>query len=94
MIKGIYAITPSNLSLDKLVRKTELLLKRGLKLIQYRDKKLDKKTFQKNAKYLLELTKEFEAKLIINDHVDICIDVGADGFHLGFEDYLKKENLV
>ena len=93
MIKGLYAITPSNLSLDTLVKKTELLLKRGLKLIQYRDKNLDKKTLQKNAKYLLELTKEFEAKLIINDHVDVCIDVGADGFHLGFEDYLKKENL-
>ena len=93
MIKGLYAITPSNLSLDTLVKKTELLLKRGLKLIQYRDKNLDKKMLQKNAKYLLELTKEFEAKLIINDHIDVCIDVGADGFHLGFEDYLKKENL-
>ena len=34
MIKGLYAITPSNLSLDTLVKKTELLLKRGLKLIQ------------------------------------------------------------
>ena len=44
MIQGLYAITPSGLEENDLLTKTEVLLKEGIKLIQYRDKILDKKT--------------------------------------------------
>ena len=92
MIQGLYAITPSGLEENDLLLKTEILLKEGIKLIQYRDKILDKKTFQEKALALLKLTKKYEAKLLINDHVEICLQISADGFHLGLEDYSSEAN--
>ena len=93
MIQGLYAITPSGWEENDLLSETEVLLKEGVKLIQYRDKIFDKKTFQEKAKALLRLTKKYKAKLLINDHVKICLEIGADGFHLGLEDYSSEENL-
>jgi thiamine-phosphate pyrophosphorylase len=93
MIQGLYAITPSDLEKNDLLSETEVLLKEGIKIIQYRDKNLDKKTFQEKANTLLKLTKKYGAKLLINDHVEICLNLGADGFHLGLEDYSSEENL-
>ena len=92
MIQGLYAITPSGLEENDLLSETEVLLKEGVKLIQYRDKIFDKKIFKEKAKSLLRLTKKYRAKLLINDHVKICLEIGADGFHLGLEDYSSKEN--
>ena len=92
MIQGLYAITPSGLEENDLLSKTEVLLKEGIKLIQYRDKILDKKTFQEKAHALLKLTKKYEAKLLINDHLEICLEISADGFHLGLEDYSSEAN--
>nr|ADI21535.1 hypothetical protein [uncultured gamma proteobacterium HF0070_25G02] len=65
MIQGLYAITPSGLEENDLLTKTEVLLKEGIKLIQYRDKILDKKTLQEKAHALLNLTKKYGAKLVI-----------------------------
>ena len=93
MIQGLYAITPSGLEENDLLTKTEVLLKEGIKLIQYRDKILDKKTLQEKAHALLKLTKKYGAKLVINDHVEICLEISADGFHLGLEDYLSEGNV-
>ena len=93
MIQGLYAITPSGLEENDLLSKTEVLLKEGIKLIQYRDKILDKKTLQEKAHALLKLTKKYGAKLVVNDHVEICLEISADGFHLGLEDYSSKENV-
>ena len=93
MIQGLYAITPSGLEENDLLTKTEVLLKEGIKLIQYRDKFLDKKTLKEKARALLKLTKKYGAKLVINDHVEICLEISADGFHLGLEDYSSKGNV-
>ena len=92
MIQGLYAITPSGLKENELLSKTESLLKEGIKLNQYRDKSLDKNIFQEKANALLEMTKKYKAKLLINDHVDVCLEINADGFHLGLEDYSSEEN--
>ena len=92
MIQGLYAITPSGSEENDLLSKTEVLLKEGVKLIQYRDKILDKKTFQDKAHALLKLTKKYGAKLLINDYVEICLEISADGFHLGLEDYSSERN--
>ena len=91
-MQGLYAITPSGLEENDLLSKTEVLLKEGIKLIQYRDKFLDKKTFQEKARLLLNLTKKYGAKLLINDHIEICLEISADGFHLGLEDYSSEGN--
>ena len=91
-MNSIYAITPVNLSLEEIISKTSNLLELGIKTYQYRDKNDDLNIIKKNAKILLELIKENGGELIINDHPEIALEIGADGFHLGFEDYQKKKN--
>ena len=38
------------------------------------------------------MIKNQKGKLIINDFPEIALEIGADGFHLGEEDYLNKKN--
>ena len=61
-------------------------LKGGVKVIQYREKKLSLKEQLKEAKTLRALTQAYRALLIINDHLELALAAGADGLHLGQED--------
>lgn len=61
----------------------ESALKGGVKAIQLREKDLSGKKLFELAKKLRILTKKYNAKLLINDRVDIAIAVDADGVHLG-----------
>jgi thiamine-phosphate pyrophosphorylase len=63
-----------------------LALGSGIKWIQYRDKSKNRLEAFRNAMALREITREFGACLIINDHADIAVAVDADGVHLGQED--------
>jgi thiamine-phosphate pyrophosphorylase len=53
-------------------------------MIQFRDKKLDDRSFANTATTLLSLTRAAGIPLIINDRVAIAI--GADGVHVGRHD--------
>jgi thiamine-phosphate pyrophosphorylase len=61
----------------------ETALKAGTKFIQLREKRLPARMLLDTAQWVSELTKEYGAKLLINDRVDIALAVGADGVHLG-----------
>ncbi|MEW6417581.1 MAG: thiamine phosphate synthase [Nitrospirota bacterium] len=58
-------------------------LNAGVKVIQLRETDLPTRKLLDMATWMLELTKEYGAKLFINDRVDIALAVGADGVHLG-----------
>ena len=55
----------------------------GIRLVQLREKDFSGRELFDLARELRELTKRYNAKLLINDRVDIAIAVGADGVHLG-----------
>jgi len=61
----------------------ETALKAGVKFIQLREKHLPTRKLLDMGYWMSELTKEYGAKLFINDKVDIALAVGADGVHLG-----------
>jgi len=61
----------------------EAALQAGVKYIQLREKRLPTRKILDMAYWMIELTREYGAKLIINDRVDIALAVGADGVHLG-----------
>jgi thiamine-phosphate pyrophosphorylase len=61
----------------------ETALKAGVKFIQLREKRLTARMLLDTAQWISELTKEYGAKLFINDRADIALAVGADGVHLG-----------
>ena len=88
----IYAITPANENLEKLTAKVNNLLKVGISTFQYRSKNEELEIIRKNATYLLEIIKSQNGKLIINDFPEIALEIGADGFHLGEEDYRNQKN--
>ncbi|MBN1932668.1 MAG: thiamine phosphate synthase [Desulfobacterales bacterium] len=63
------------------------LLNAGAKIIQLRNKHLDDSAFFDLATAMLAQVKSCnDAILIINDRVDIALEIGADGIHIGQED--------
>jgi thiamine-phosphate pyrophosphorylase len=78
-LRGLYAITPESGDVE---RKTRLALEGGIGLLQYRQKKRDIKL----ARAIVRLGKEFGVPVIINDDVELALELGADGAHLGRED--------
>jgi thiamine-phosphate diphosphorylase len=68
------------------------LLEAGARVIQLRHKAADDATFRRVATEMLALVRSFEkAVLIVNDRVDIALEIGADGIHVGQEDLDYRE---
>ncbi len=63
-----------------------MALSSGLKWIQYREKHRNRRGTYRMALALRELTRDFGAFFVVNDHADIAAAVEADGVHLGQED--------
>lgn len=83
---GVYAITPEQQNTQLLLAQTEQALQAGVRLIQYRNKSADKAEKTRQAKALLELCATYQTPLIINDDVELCAAIQADGVHLGRDD--------
>tara|TARA_R110001592_G_scaffold322098_1_gene600954 strand:- start:1652 stop:2302 length:651 start_codon:yes stop_codon:yes gene_type:complete len=84
---GLYAITDPNLMNEKtLLAKVELALKGGCRVIQYRDKTASAKQRLERALALKNLCITYDAQLIINDDIQLCLQSSADGVHLGKSD--------
>jgi thiamine-phosphate pyrophosphorylase len=58
-------------------------LRGGLQAVQLREKDLSGCQLFELARELRNSTREYGAKLLINDRIDIALAVGADGVHLG-----------
>jgi thiamine-phosphate pyrophosphorylase len=84
-IKGYYFITDSKLSRRGNIRDVKSAVAAGVKIIQYREKEADAKKMIKEARLLRKICKS--ATLIINDRIDIALAAGADGVHIGDEDF-------
>ncbi|MEK6656934.1 MAG: thiamine phosphate synthase, partial [Nitrospirota bacterium] len=85
---GLYLITDQYIVKGlSHIQIAEKALLGGVKFIQYREKQLSKRESYKIALQLKEITKKFDATLIINDDIDIAMAVDADGVHLGQEDF-------
>ncbi len=86
IISGLYAITPDVINTSNLVLITNQALIGGVKLLQYRNKVADSALRLEQASSLLHLCQKFHVPLIINDDLELAIEIGADGVHLGMED--------
>ena len=83
----IYAITDARLSLGRpLAFVAETLLNAGVRILQYREKKLKAGKMLEECRLLRGLTREAGACFIVNDHVDVALLAEADGVHIGQED--------
>ncbi|MCE2502758.1 MAG: thiamine phosphate synthase [Chlorobi bacterium] len=65
---------------------TRLAIKGGADTIQYRNKSGLIQPMMKEALSVRSICREYGVTFIINDRVDLCLAVDADGVHLGQED--------
>jgi len=83
---GLYAITPDLCDSTALLRMVEAALKGGARALQYRNKVADPALRLEQARGLAQLCRTYRVPLIINDHLDLALEVDAEGLHIGAED--------
>ena len=98
-LPSVYAITNmAEMGEQAFLIALERRLKQGLKLIQIREKQLLKAELKRFAKKVIDLTKPFGAKVLINANVDLVYELNADGVHMQSLDlmkcYAKPSNLM
>jgi len=86
IIKGLYAITPDSADLNTLIQKTKSAIEGGAFMVQYRSKIQDRDVKMQQCDAILRLCREYEIPCIVNDDVDMCRILEADGVHLGEKD--------
>lgn len=86
VIDGLYAITPDSDDNSSLATMTQQVLTGGARLLQYRNKTANSALRLEQARLLARLCRKFSVPFIVNDHLDLAVEVGADGVHLGQAD--------
>lgn len=85
-MKGLYIVTPDWDDTDKLLQVSEQALQGGAALLQYRHKTADAAQRRLQAEALLKLCRRYQRPFIVNDYVELCMELGADGIHVGGTD--------
>ncbi len=86
IIKGLYAITPDMADLNSLIQKTQSAIEGGAFMVQYRSKIHDRAVKIQQCAAILRLCREYGVPCIVNDDVEMCRILEADGVHLGEND--------
>ncbi len=69
-----------------LIEQAEEALRGGATCLQLREKELDDGSFLREARELKSLCGKYRVPLIVNDNVEIAIECGAAGVHIGQHD--------
>ncbi|HWI35652.1 MAG TPA: thiamine phosphate synthase [Burkholderiales bacterium] len=77
-LRGLYAITPDGVD----PAKVRLALEGGIALLQYRNKRRDRD----HGAAIVEMAKAYGVPVIVNDDIDLALELGAQGAHLGRDD--------
>ena len=84
-LRGLYAITDSQLLAGRFLSHVEAALEGGVRLLQYRDKSSDQAQRLREAEALKALCERYGTELIINDDAELAARLGV-GVHLGQTD--------
>ena len=85
-IAGLYAITPDWDDTARLFGAVAAALAGGARVLQYRNKHVDRQRRLEQALGLSALANKAGATFIVNDDVELALEVDADGVHLGETD--------
>lgn len=85
-MRGLYLVTPNWDDTERLLAATESGLRGGAVLVQYRHKEAGPALRLEQATALLALCRRYGRRLVVNDHLDLCMRIDADGVHLGGTD--------
>lgn len=81
----LYLITDRKITKMPLPAAVRLAIKGGVRAVQVREKDLPVRELLAIAQELRRITRESNAKLFINDRVDVAVAVEADGVHLSHQ---------
>lgn len=95
-MQGLYLVTPNWDDTERLLALSEQALAAGaneaggkgnaIALLQYRHKEAGAELRLEQAGVLLALCRRYGVPFIVNDYIDLCVQTGADGVHLGGTD--------
>jgi thiamine-phosphate pyrophosphorylase len=83
-LRGLYYVTPD--TANGRVDGVAAALRGGARIVQYRDKSGTVADRRLEARSLLDLCREAGALFVVNDDIELCAELGADGVHLGEDD--------
>ena len=87
MLKGLYVITDKKLiPRDGFLSTVEKAVRGGASVVQLREKDTPGDEIVSLGKALLKVTGKYGVPLIINDSIELAMEIGADGVHLGEDD--------
>jgi len=81
--RGLYLVTPDWDDTERLLATTAAALSAGAVLLQYRHKEASPALRREQAAALLALCRRHDVPFIVNDHIDLCRELDADGVHVG-----------
>ena len=88
----LYLVTSEKMSVGRgTLEIVQAALAGGISLFQLREKELTKSEFLKLAVEVKKQTDRTGAILLVNDHLDVAMSIGADGVHLGQNDMPVNE---
>jgi len=85
-MKGLYLVTPDWDDTQKMLAATEAGLRGGAAIVQYRHKTASPELRKEQATQLQALCKRYGKPFIVNDFVELCMELDADGIHVGGTD--------
>jgi thiamine-phosphate pyrophosphorylase len=86
LCRGLYVITPDESDTARLLEMSTRILAASPVLLQYRNKSACPALRREQASRLLALCRIAATPLIINDDLELTLELGADGVHLGRDD--------
>ncbi|MCR5704169.1 MAG: thiamine phosphate synthase [Eubacterium sp.] len=88
----LYAVTDRNwVGKKTFYEQMQEALEGGATMVQLREKHMEHQEFVKEAKEILELCHCYDVPLLIDDDVEVALESGADGVHVGIEDTPVEE---
>lgn len=85
-MRGLYLVTPNWDDTANMVDITRAALDAGASVVQYRHKDASPELRREQGAALLALCRRYSRPFIVNDHLDLCLTLGADGLHVGGTD--------
>lgn len=85
-MRGLYLVTPDWDDTEKLLAASTQAIEGGARLLQYRHKTASDTLRSEQASALLALCRRLNVPFIVNDHLDLCERIDADGIHVGGTD--------
>ena len=83
----LYAVTDRSwLNGETLYSQVEKALEGGATIVQLREKHLDHEAILQQEKEIKELCAKYQVPFVLDDDVELALEVGADGVHVGQSD--------